>query len=65
MPHLKTIREVCKRTAETARDIATGGALTVFMDGDHSVSIGTVSGMATLGRTSVLWVDAHADFNTP
>src|SRR5919199_5229239 len=65
MPHLRTIREVCKRTAATARDIATGGTFPVFLGGDHSVSIGTVSGVATAGRTGVLWVDAHADFNTP
>jgi arginase len=65
MPYLETIREVCERTAAAARDIATGGAFPVFLGGDHSVSIGTVSGVATVGRTGVLWVDAHADFNTP
>ena len=53
MPHLETIREVCKRTAATARDIATDGAFPVFLGGDHSVSIGTVSGVATIGRTGV------------
>src|SRR5918992_5351102 len=30
MPHLKTIREVCKRTAATARDIAADEAFLVF-----------------------------------
>jgi arginase len=45
--------------------MATGGAFPVFLGGDHSISIGTVSGVATVGRTGVLWVDAHADFNTP
>src|SRR5215217_3148578 len=65
MPHLTTLCEVCKKAAATARDIAANGAFPVFLGGDHSVSIGTVSGMATVGRTGVLWVDAHADFNTP
>ena len=65
MPHLETIREVCKKAAATARDIAADGVFPVFLGGDHSVSIGTVSGVATVGRTGVLWVDAHADFNTP
>ncbi len=46
------------------RDVVAGDAFPVFLGGDHSVSIGTVSGMAA-GRTGVLWVDAHADFNTP
>jgi arginase len=65
IPHLKTIPEVSKRVAATARDIAADGAFPIFLGGDHSVSLGTVSGMATIGRTGVLWVDAHADFNTP
>jgi arginase len=65
MPHLETIREVCKKAAAIARDIAADGVFPVFLGGDHSVSIGTVSGVATVGRTGVLWVDAHADFNTP
>jgi arginase len=65
MPYLGTIREVCERTTATARDIVTGDAFPVFLGGDHSVSIGTVSGMAAVERIGVLWVDAHADFNTP
>jgi arginase len=65
MPHLETIREVCKKAAAIARDITADGVFPVFLGGDHSVSIGTVSGVATVGRTGVLWVDAHADFNTP
>src|SRR5918997_509165 len=65
MPHLETIREVCKKAAAIARDIAADGVFPVFLGGDHSVSIGTVSGVATVGRTGVLWVDAHADYNTP
>src|SRR5919199_460320 len=65
MPHLRTIREVCKKAATTAHDMATDGAFPVFLGGDHSISIGTVSGVATVGRIGVLWVDSHADFNTP
>ncbi len=64
IPHLETIREVCDRTAATARDIAMGEAFPIFLGGDHSVSIGTLSGVAAVGRIGVLWVDAHADFNT-
>ena len=41
----------------------------IFMGGDHSLSAGTVSGMAKrakeLGRPLfVLWLDAHTDFHT-
>jgi arginase len=64
--HLRTIREICERTAEAARDAVTDSVFPIFLGGDHSISIGTVSGVASAsGRTGVLWVDAHADFNTP
>jgi arginase len=42
----------------------------VFLGGDHSLSMGSVSGVARhaaeAGRPLfVLWLDAHSDFNTP
>jgi arginase len=48
-----------------------GDLFPVFLGGDHSISIGTFSGVASaanasgVGRTGILWLDAHADFNTP
>lgn len=41
------------------------GTFVIGLGGDHSVSMGTVPGAAALRRTGVLWVDAHADLNTP
>lgn len=44
--------------------------LPVFLGGDHSLSLGSVAGVAnhaaSLGRPQfVLWLDAHSDFHTP
>lgn len=40
--------------------------IAVFLGGDHSCAIGTLAGSITRPeRTGVIWVDAHADFNTP
>jgi arginase len=64
MPYLDTIREVCDRTTTAIRDLSSSSFL-LFLGGDHSVSIGTVAGVARRGRTGLLWIDAHADFNTP
>jgi arginase len=47
-------------TTELGRD-----EVGVFLGGDHSMSIGTVSAMASRGETGLLWIDAHGDFNTP
>ncbi|PYE86353.1 arginase [Phyllobacterium leguminum] len=46
------------------------GRLPIFLGGDHSLAMGTVAGAARhaaeQGRPLfVLWMDAHADFNTP
>ncbi|MCO4316477.1 arginase [Phyllobacterium sp. 21LDTY02-6] len=46
------------------------GALPIILGGDHSLSMGSISGVARhcaeAGRELfVLWLDAHSDFNTP
>ncbi len=45
------------------------GAQPVFLGGDHSISMGSVAGVARHCREAgrplfVLWLDAHGDFNT-
>ena len=55
---------------DRAYQIASSGELPVFLGGDHSLSMGTVSGVARhcaeAGKElALLWIDAHADFNTP
>ncbi|NLG09693.1 MAG: arginase [Deinococcales bacterium] len=40
-------------------------AFVITLGGDHSISMGTVAGLARGERTGVIWVDAHADLNTP
>ena len=65
--HVGAVRAVCEKVAARARDMVSGGLFPIFLGGDHSVSIGTVAGVAGASeeRTGVLWVDAHADFNIP
>jgi arginase len=55
--------------ATVARDTMAQG-LPVFLGGDHSLSLGSVIGVAdyaaSVGRPLfVLWLDAHTDFHTP
>ena len=64
--HLGAVRDVCERVAGRAAVMVSEGLFPIFLGGDHSVSIGTVSGVAaSSGRTGVIWLDAHADFNMP
>ncbi|WP_275785479.1 arginase [Pararhizobium gei] len=51
-------------------DVARTGGVPVILGGDHALAMGSVSGMARhaaeVGRPLfVLWLDAHADFNSP
>jgi arginase len=68
---LKALPEIAAWTtaiAETAYE-ASLDAMPIFLGGDHSISAGTVSGVARRaaerGRPLfVLWLDAHPDFHT-
>lgn len=38
----------------------------LIIGGDHSLAIGTLAGLAdACDRLGLIWIDAHADFNTP
>lgn len=41
------------------------GSFPVALGGDHSISMGTVPGSVGSARVGLLWIDAHADLNTP
>lgn len=74
--HLKNLalvagwtRALRDRAAEIAAGDLGGDALPIYLGGDHSLSAGTVAGHAEAARAKgrplfVLWLDAHADFNT-
>ena len=63
---LPEIKETCVRIAAKVVEEARGGATPLVLGGDHSVAIGTLGGLASLnGAGGVLWIDAHADVNTP
>ncbi|MCA9948415.1 MAG: arginase [Anaerolineales bacterium] len=62
---LKTVTAVCQNIYELATQCIEHGDFALFMGGDHSISIGTVAAASQpIGQLGVIWVDAHADFNT-
>ncbi|QLF68629.1 arginase [Peteryoungia desertarenae] len=68
--NLQTVGAFCRAIEQATFEAAAQGSVPVLLGGDHSLSMGSVSGMAryarTLGRPLfVLWLDAHADFNSP
>lgn len=67
-PKLKYIDCIVPMARRTAGAVATSlqaGHFPLVLGGDHSVAIGSIHGAARQRKLGVLWVDAHADFNTP
>ncbi|XP_056325587.1 arginase-1 [Danio aesculapii] len=66
---LKTPRAVGRANellSGAVQKIKSDGNTCVMLGGDHSLAIGSISGhAASRHELSVLWVDAHADINTP
>ncbi|MEZ4836528.1 MAG: arginase family protein [Caldilineaceae bacterium] len=62
--HLGAVARVNRQLAECCR-CCHCGAIPLALGGDHSMAAGSVAGVRAAGRVGVLWVDAHADFNTP
>jgi arginase len=67
---LKEIRPDSKILAQHVSRIMAGGHFPLVLGGDHAIAIGTISGLAEHARLrkkrlGILWVDAHADMNTP
>lgn len=62
---LPQVVQVCHDTYEKIRACWGKDDIGIFIGGDHSISIGTVSAAASRGEVGVIWVDAHTDMNTP
>lgn len=64
-PHYLTeILQACQETALKLSSL-TDDVFPICIGGDHSMSMGTVAGVARGERIGLVWVDAHTDFNTP
>jgi arginase len=68
-PHarfLEQIKGACEDVADRVRQARDQGRTPLVLGGDHSVALGTLGGLAAgSGPGGVLWLDAHADLNTP
>jgi arginase len=62
---LDEILETAARVGVQVEQAKSDGRLPLVLGGDHSIAIGTLSGLAPAGPGGVLWLDAHGDLNTP
>jgi arginase len=66
-PKLKYIDCIVPMTRRVAGAVATsvqGGHFPLVLGGDHSIALGSIRGAARHKKLGLLWIDAHADFNT-
>ena len=68
--YLSQIAETCRRVGLAVEKAAGAGRVPLVLGGDHSVAIGSIGGISKLHRRQkkkigVIWMDAHADMNTP
>jgi len=68
--YLNEIAETCQEVAHRIYQALEAGFFPLSLGGDHSVAIGTQAGAAKFFRDreqslGLLWIDAHADMNTP
>jgi arginase len=63
--YLKEVSQICQEIYDEITAQLKPEECGIFLGGDHSMSIGTVSAVAKPESIGVLWVDAHADMNSP
>src|SRR5450432_462335 len=68
--HYREIQRWTRALSTRSYELSRSGAIPIFLGGDHTLSMGSVNGIARhwreIGRELfVVWLDAHADYNTP
>lgn len=65
LKNLGTIIKNSEILADKVNDIISKGDFPLVIGGDHSVALGSVSGVANSYKNlGVIWIDAHGDMNT-
>lgn len=63
--YLEPIMQVAGELSTLVTTALEAGEFPLILGGDHSIALGSISGVARVHKdVSVIWVDAHGDFNT-
>jgi arginase len=64
LKYLDCIVPMSRRAAGAVSTSIQSGHFPLVLGGDHSLSLGSIRGAARVRKLGVIWIDAHADFNT-
>lgn len=70
LKHYELILAACTDLAGRVRGVLDDGQIPLVLGGDHSIAMGTISGVSSHvraqgGELGLIWFDAHGDMNTP
>lgn len=68
--HRKSLLSICETLSDRVYAALKAGRKPIILGGDHSIAMGSISGVSKYTRelnssVGVIWIDAHADMNTP
>lgn len=65
LKYLNEVKKVCEALYGEVKQAISAGHIPIILGGDHSISIGSVAGVAAAQRSfGLIWFDAHGDMNT-
>ncbi len=65
LKYIDCIVPMGRRVSGAVAVSAQAGHFPLVLGGDHSLAFASIRGAAKFRKLGVIWVDAHADFNTP
>lgn len=66
LKYFDEVKAVCENLYREVSRVMEEDAIPIILGGDHSISIGSLAGIAASRRPfGVIWFDAHGDMNTP
>ncbi len=65
--YFDVIAGVCEQLSHVVEAAVRAGGIPVVLGGDHSIAMGTLAGLARAYErpAGLVWIDAHADINSP
>ena len=64
LKYKNTILNTCEKLATAVNEAVRDGYRPIVIGGDHSIALGSISGVSLEKEIGVIWIDAHGDMNT-